>query len=380
MADGFRSGGSTGKSFYLERVRSIIFTVTNDLNYDQRMQRICNSLLKAGYDVKLIGRETKYSKPLISQPFSQTRIRCIFEAGKLFYFEYNFRLLIRLLFLGGTDCYSAIDLDTIMPCLLTAKVKGKKIVYDAHEYFTEVPEVIDRPFVKKVWQWVEKFAIPRVDKAYTVSASIANLFEEKYKVHFDTIRNVPTKNIPGDESPAEDYILYQGALNVGRAVEHYIKAMHNINCRLFIAGEGDLSERLQNIVEQEGLGHKVKFLGFVPPNELKQITAHSKIGLNCAENLGLSYYHSLNNKMFDYIMGGVPQIISDFPEFVRINDEYKIAVVAKDLHPETLSNSINELLYDNQLYNQLKDNCIKAREVLNWENEEKKLLAIYASL
>ena len=361
-------------------MRSIIFTVTNDLNYDQRMHRICDSLQQAGYNVTLVGRERKHSKPAAVQPFTQKRLRCIFESGKLFYLEYSFRLFLWLMFCGKADCYSAVDLDTIIPCLLTARLKGKNIVYDAHEYFTEVPEVTGRQFVKKIWQWVEKFSVKRVDKAYTVSNSIAELFKTKYNVHFEVVRSLPVKNILQNETPGEDYILYQGALNVGRAIEHYIKAMHYINCKLYLAGEGDLSEQLRELARRENLEHRVNFLGFVPPAELKNITVRAKIGLNCAENLGLSYYYSLNNKMFDYIMAGVPQVISDFPEFLNINDEYKIAVVVKYLQPEALAKSINHLLSDQQLYSQLKSNCIKARETLNWENEAKKLLAIYADL
>lgn len=369
-----------GKLFHVERVRSIIFTVTNDLNYDQRMQRICRSLHHAGYAVMLIGRERKSSKPLLTQPFSQKRISCFYEEGKIFYIEYNLRLLFWLLFSRKADCYSAVDLDTILPCLIAARIKGKKLVYDAHEYFTEVPEVINRPMVKKVWLAIERFSVPKVNKAYTVSASIARLFEEKYKVHFEVIRNVPHKMIADEKITTENYILYQGALNVGRAIEHYIKAMHHINCVLYIAGEGDLSEQLRVLVKSEKLENKVRFLGFVAPNDLKKITARAKIGLNCAENLGLSYYYSLNNKMFDYIMAGIPQLISDFPEFIRINEEYHVAMVIQDLTPESLSSAINRMLLDEQLYSQLKANCIKAREVLNWENEEKKMLAVYADI
>jgi len=344
------------------------------------MQRICGSLSKAGYDITLVGRQKKNSAPLASQPFRQKRIRCIFEKGKLFYFEYNLRLFLLLWFSSSTDCYSAVDLDTILPCLLVAKLKGKKLVYDAHEYFTEVPEVIHRPLVKKAWEWMERLSLKRVDRAYTVSAGIADLFINKYEVDFEIIRNVPLKNFQDYPPASEEYILYQGALNVGRAIEHYIKAMHHVSCKLYLAGEGDLSQQLRELTSREKLDDKVKFLGFVPPAELKRITAQAKIGLNCAENLGLSYYYSLNNKLFDYIMAGVPQIITDFPEFMRIQEEYRIAMVVKNLSSEELSSSINRLLSDKQLYAQLKENCRKAREILNWENEEKKLLAIYAGL
>ena len=109
----------------------IYLTVTNDLTYDQRMNRICSSLASAGYAVTLVGRKKRGSAPLQDKPFQQKRLFCFFEKGKLFYLEYNLRLLLFLLF-QRFNIVCAIDLDTIMPCLISARLRGKKIVYDAH--------------------------------------------------------------------------------------------------------------------------------------------------------------------------------------------------------------------------------------------------------
>src|SRR5688572_4439375 len=114
----------------------IIFAVTNDLTYDQRMQKICRSLVKAGYEVELVGRERDFSIALSEEPFQQTRLKCIFNKGKLFYVEYNLRLLFYLTF-SQFEAACAIDLDTIVPVCIIGKLKGAKLVYDAHEYFTE---------------------------------------------------------------------------------------------------------------------------------------------------------------------------------------------------------------------------------------------------
>ena len=171
-------------------LKRIIFTVTNDLTYDQRMQKICRSLCAAGYAVELVGRQRDFSIPLTNEPFEQTRLQCIFNKGKLFYVEYNIRLLIYLTF-SQFDAACAIDLDTIVPVYIIGKLKGAKLIYDAHEYFTEVPEVVRRPSVQKVWQWVEKIFVPKFDLAYTVSGGLAELFQQKYNKHFEVIMNVP---------------------------------------------------------------------------------------------------------------------------------------------------------------------------------------------
>src|SRR5262245_47943057 len=147
--------------------KKIVLTVTNDLSFDQRMDRICTSLHNAGYVVLLVGRRLKHSRVLVEKPYAQKRLKCFYNKGKLFYAEYNLRLFFYLMFSMSFDAVCAIDLDTILPAFFAARIKGKKIVYDAHEYFTEVPEVIDRPAVKKVWEKVAAFTIPKVSHAYT---------------------------------------------------------------------------------------------------------------------------------------------------------------------------------------------------------------------
>ena len=82
-------------------MKRLVFTVTNDLNFDQRMIRICSSLANAGYDVLLVGRRQRKSMPLDVKMFRQKRLACFFEKGKAFYFEYNVRLFVYLLFKKG---------------------------------------------------------------------------------------------------------------------------------------------------------------------------------------------------------------------------------------------------------------------------------------
>jgi len=141
------------------------------------MQRICYSLATNGFNVLLVGREKSSSIALLPTPYQQKRIKCWFEKGKLFYLEYNLRLFF-LLMTMPVDIISSVDLDTLLPAVLVSKIKSKACVFDAHEYFTEVPEVVNRPLTKKVWNLVANSLIPRVDIAYTVSQSLQSLFSQ----------------------------------------------------------------------------------------------------------------------------------------------------------------------------------------------------------
>lgn len=358
----------------------IIHTVTNDLTYDQRMIRICTSLAKAGYEVVLVGRVLPDSVPLEERPFVQKRLRCRFHSGKLFYLEFNLRLLLWLL-QQSFDMVCAIDLDTLLPAYLAARIRGKQNIYDAHEYFTEVPEVVDRPFTKWVWERVASSIIPRLQYAYTVGPQLAAIFHEKYKTPFATIRNLPWRQQQSVQAPpaAQDLIvLYQGRLNEGRGLETAILAMHHIEgAQLWLAGEGDLSQALRNLVEQEQLQSKVRFLGYLRPEALQQVTQQAHIGLNLLENKGLSYYYSLANKAFDYIQAGLPSLQMDFPEYRALQEKYQTFVLVDQLIPQRLAELLNQLIQQRDQWLSQHQHCLEAREILCWEEEEKLLLNFY---
>ena len=352
------------------------------MTYDQRMHKIASSLANAGFDVHLLGRKKSGSNHLTKKIYNQHRLNCFFENGKFFYIEFNIRLFFYLLF-NSFHIVNAIDLDTILPCFLVSKLKRKPCVYDAHEYFTEVPEVINRPFTKWIWESIEGAIVPRLKYCYTVSTSIATLFEKKYKTPFSTIRNVPylanaaiSKKFLKNE---DRFILYQGALNAGRGLECLIQSMQQIPCQLKLVGEGDLSTHLRLLVQQFQVTEKVEFIGFVEPDELKKITQQAYIGINVSENLGLSYYYSLNNKFFDYIHAGLPSVTNNFPEYIQINNEFEVAVIT-ELTTQNLVESINLLLTDEELYQRLVGNCVGAKLKYNWELEEQQLIKLYQSI
>lgn len=376
--------------------KRIIAAVTNDLYQDQRMHRICSSLQGAGYEVELVGRHrakgpdtsaggqrAKGERHREEYPYRRTWLRCFFQKGKLFYMEYNYRLWLYLLF-RGFDAVCAVDTDTLAACYLAARLKRKPCVLDAHEYFSEVPELEARPVVKAVWEKIAVWLIPRTQNRYTVGEALAEALAERYGVPFEVIRNLPVRReeVPGKPHPCTPYIiLYQGVLNAGRGLEAMIRAMHRMeNAQLWIAGEGDLSEMLRSLAALLTKEGKVVFLGFVMPEQLPDLTAKADIGINLLEAKSLSYQYSLANKALDYIQAGIPSIQMDFPEYRRLNEQYGVFYCIEDIEEETIADAINKLLTDKGLYQTTQQNCLVAAAQLHWAEEEPKLLAIYRRL
>ncbi|MDJ0366975.1 glycosyltransferase [Hymenobacter sp. H14-R3] len=375
----------------------LVFAVTTDLSYDQRMQRICGSLAQAGYAVLLVGWQRPGSVPLAPQPYAQHRLRGWFQHGKLFYLEYNLRLLLYLLGQRAA-AWACADLDAALPTWLRARLGGQPFVYDAHELFTEVPEVVARPRVQRAWQWVENFVVPRAQLRYTVGPALARLFAQRHPgCPFGVVRNVPI-----NETQVSDYqlldksanpastLLYQGALNVGRGLAELLAALPQVPARLVICGEGDCSAALRQQAARLGLlaagaypGGQAEFRGYVLPAELRVLTAQATVGIMLLENTGLSYYYSLANKFFDYVQAGIPQLCIDFPEYRALNEQYEVAELVPDLHPATLAAALARLLPGGQPgphYHRLAANCRRARAEWSWQQEAKTLVQLYADL
>ncbi|MFT3912455.1 MAG: glycosyltransferase [Ferruginibacter sp.] len=357
----------------------LYFTVTTDLTYDQRMIRICTSLANAGYKVVLVGRKQKRSTALTTQPYQQKRINCLFEKGKLFYAEYNLRLFFYLLF-KKMDGICAIDLDTILPCYYISNIKKIKRIYDAHELFCEMKEIVSRPKIYKAWKRIEQKTVPHFKYGYTVNKPIANEFNKMYGSNYEVIRSIALYNEKLQEQKKEKYILYQGAVNEGRSFETLIPAMQYVDAKLVICGDGNFMDQAKKITADNQLNEKVIFKGMVEPAALKDYTAFAFIGITLFEKESKSNYYSLANRFFDYIHAATPQLCVDYPVYREINDQFNVAVLIDDLSPENIAKHLNELLNDKTRWQRMRSSCMKASLVLNWQNEETKLISFYKKI
>lgn len=360
-------------------MKRIYFTVTNDLTFDQRMHRICNSLTSAGYEVYLIGRKLSSSRPLEKKPFRQIRIRNLFNRGFLFYAEYNIRLFFFLLF-HKMDLVCSIDLDTILPGLYISKLKGIKRVYDAHEFFTEMKEVRKRKRVKKTWDFIERTCIPQYENGYTVSQGLADAFREKYEKNFVVIRNFPELKPLNPDVKKERFILYHGAVNEGRGFEYLIPAVKKTGERFVICGDGNFMNQLVKLIQENEMQRQVELKGMLMPEEIYLIAQKASLGVGLAESEGINQYYSLANKFSDYIHAGLPQVAMDFPEYRRLNEQYEVAILISDLSPEKIASILTSIMNDSEVRDKLHRNCLEARNVFNWQTEEHILIDFYKKI
>lgn len=299
---------------------------------------------------------------------------------------FNIRLFFFLAF-NKFDLLVSNDLDTLLPCFLISKLRKLPLVYDSHEYFTGVPEIQNRPFVKSVWKRIERSVFPSLKYVMTVSDSIAVQYEHEYGLRPVTVRNCSMRT--GDITPYthEELGINQGNLllilqgtgiNIDRGGEELIDAVNiTENVSLLVVGSGDQLEYLDRKVITLGLKERIRFIPTCPWLNLMKYTRSADAGLSLDKDSNLNYKFSLPNKLFDYISAGIPVIASHLTEISGILSEFNCGIVIPEVTPEEISKAIIALRDNRALLSDLKRNATTASESLNWETESIKVKKLY---
>lgn len=361
-----------------------LVSVINDLATDNRVKKTCFALQESGFEVVAVGRRSRRALPLDHWPCKAERMWLPLSSGPLFYVLFTLRLLLKLAF-KKADLLYANDLDTLLPNYLVARWRGIPLIYDSHELFCDVPELLKTPLKRRIWQRLERYLVPRLRHCITVNESIARIFFERYNVTFTPVRNIPDTlpdfvpktrsalHLPTDKK----IVLLQGAgINIDRGAEELVLAMRNVEgAMLLIVGGGDCWHILQQMVRDHGLSQKVKLVERVPRVELQHYTCNADLGISFDKNSNPNYYNSLPNKLFDYLHAGVPVLASRLPEISKILETYQVGEFIDNHQPATIAAALNTLLNSERLAT-YKLNTVRVKAELNWDSEKQRLLAV----
>ena len=358
----------------------VLVSVFNNLSTDQRVEKVCRTLSENGFAIELIGNNWG-GLPDLRRDYPVSRIILKSKILRYAYVEFQWKLYKELL--KKADQHTILlsnDLDTLLPNYMVSKKLNLPLVYDSHEIFTEMPSVNGR-FTQNIWRSLESFIAPKLKFMMTASESYADWFHKTYGIE----RPVVVQNFPLKSGNPQDYsivnspkvIIYQGVINPSRGLDKLIPEMHKIeNAELWIAGDGPKKKEFQELTKNLGLDDKVKFIGKILPEKLREITQKADLGVSIEENNGLSYYFSMPNKISDYIQARIPVVVSDFPEMRKVADHFKAGEKIRDYNE--LAQKIQLVLNNGK--HSYKDALDHAASQLCWENEENRLLGLFGKI
>tara|TARA_R110001592_G_scaffold307299_1_gene580509 strand:+ start:49394 stop:50506 length:1113 start_codon:yes stop_codon:yes gene_type:complete len=366
--------------------KRVALCISNDFSADRRVEKTANSLIEMGWEPLVIGRKLQPKKNYPKKKFRVARLNLLFKSGPLFYAELNFRLFFKLIF-TRLDAIHSNDLDTLLACYLASWFKRKHLIYDSHEFFTEVPELLSNPFARNLWLSIEQRIFPLLKHVTTVNQSIANEYELRYGIRPKVVRNIANapvgrEALPVDKPDRPFIVIMQGAgINIDRGAEELLEAFTLLPdyIRLKIIGKGDVFATLKKMRVELKLENQVDIIDSLPYAELMKHTAESHLGATLDKATNPNYALSLPNKIFDYMRAGLPIISSSVVEVANIVNTHKCGTVLTEVEPKNIAEAI--LYYANNIENywKTKIKVETAAKAYSWENEFNVFKEIYSN-
>lgn len=288
---------------------------------------------------------------------------------------------------SGADIFHSHDLNTLWIGHKCKSKTGKPLVYDTHELATERNRM--GYWWKKRSVWIERRWLPSADALITASPSWIEHNRSLYGSVPDitaTILNVPElfdlkpKDIKAATGLPDNLpvLLYQGSIQENRGIEPAIEAVALMpDVGMVVVGYGYYRPILEQLVKDRGLGGRIKFFGPIPNRELLEYTASADIGLANIVSSSLSYHTCLPNKLFEYMMAGIPVIGSRGLHIARVVQETGVGEVAEATDPNQIVEATRKILSNPSSYRSATTQAINR---YHWEVEAKELARVYATL
>lgn len=282
----------------------------------------------------------------------------------------------------------AHDVNTLPTAWLAAMLSRAKLVYDAHEISTSREGYAS---FRKMVGWVERKLMPRADGTITTTEMRAKFFARAYGVPRPLVlQNRPRFSplITSDRIRQEleleknwPIVLYQGGLQQGRGLERLIEAAALVEDAYFVfIGGGRLAGILRDLVRELNVSDRVFFIPTVALDELPSYTASADIGVQALENTCFNHFTTDSNKLFEYVLAGLPVVASSMPEIRKIVRRYGLGLLVEPGNTQQLANAIRELVEDEPRRREFKENAMQAAYELNWETQEGELVRLYEDI
>ncbi len=381
----------------------VCMLVLNDMVREARVTKEATSLAKSGFHIVVLafsieGKKSTHKTPegfWIRRLFLRTRNlskRPLFLLAR--YIEYIPKALGAAIE-EKAGVYHAHDLPTLLPAYLASRFFGAKLLYDAHELWPDLPNMS----VPTWWRLLERTLIHRSDRVITVSLPRAQILRDRYRLKRSPVvlHNCPffrkisrtdiLKKFIGNHGNFDLKIaLYQGSISPDRGLEKLIDA--GAYCQddivIIIMGFSQIPgyvDDLKSYTEKRGLAQKVMFHDPVPQSDILSYTASADVGVVIYQNTDLNSYYCAPNKLYEYLMAGLPVVACDFPGVRSIVSGQDLGVLMDPADPKSIGNKINLLCGNENIYTRIQQNVTQsAAERFSWEQEAKSLISLYNSL
>ncbi|NBC17673.1 MAG: glycosyltransferase [Bacteroidetes bacterium] len=367
----------------------VVFSLTGDVRRNSRAIKQLRALTDLGCSVEVLA----LGEPANVDWMPGVRLHLLERppGGGLPFFWSAHRAMAQAARSIPARVYHASDLYTLPAMFLAARRHDARLVYDARECYPHVASTAGRPHVRLFWHLLERFFARRADAVFTVSTSIAERMASAYGIPPPMLlHNVPPRQrvtpstyLRDQTGVADDtcLLLHQGSVQKDRGCEHLVDAMRDVDGAVLVfLGGGPRKPELQQHVTREGLGDRVRFLDPVPPDDLLPVTASADVGITLLEDTCLNHRFALPNKLFEYLMAGLPVLASDLPEIRSVVDGHEVGLLVDPSDRRALVDALRRLVRDASARRRWAANAPSVFETFSWEAASQRLQRTYSDL
>jgi len=367
----------------------VVYLILNSIEFDSRARLEIDTIGEMGHDIEIIATVGGESDNYKGYPIHRIK-QYTWPSRKVRFVQFNY-------FAGliGTrisaDIYHAVDLDVLSGAYWAVKKTGGRLIYEARELYTELEPLRGRDSVRAIWRGLERRLIGKADRVITINESLARELCERYGIEKPAIirnvartnPNIRPVNLHKEFNIPENYriLLYQGVLREGQGLYYQLEIMKYLDdCVTLFFGKGPIEESIRERSAEYGIEDRIILAGRVSPDELMNYTSSADAGLLLMEDVALNNRLALPQKLFQYLVAGIPQIVSPMPEISGFVKKENSGIIVPFGQPQEAAVDIFRFLNDRNLYTEAKKNCKVSAEKNNWEIESRKLIEIYREL
>lgn len=372
---------------------------------DFRVMRDALALKEAGFEVHIVDIDRDPQRPA-EEVISGVHFKHIHVPGwytptrfkPWFLAKMALAIIISTCALLKTDAavYHAHVEKALPAAYIAARLRRKPIIFDAPELTLTDPTYARWRRLHAVVTWVLARVVPACEGVITASPLYARELQKQYRAREVTlIRNVPAYQTIAHSNRLREYLslgpgtriaLYQGNLQPNRGLDALVHAARFLNPHIVFVMMGNdyrnTRTQLETLIADEKVAEQVKIIPAAPYEELLSWTASADIGLTILpQDYSLSIKLCLPNKLFEYLMAGLPVLSTPLEAVADILATYDVGQVISSSKPEDIGATINTMLDDEAALADMRRNALAAAEKeFHWEKEREKLIKLYRKL
>jgi glycosyltransferase involved in cell wall biosynthesis len=286
------------------------------------------------------------------------------------------------------DVVHAHDVNTLPTAWIVAALSRSPLVYDAHEISTDREGY---PSFRSLVGFVEKHLMPRAIATITTTDIRAKFFARAYGIPRPLVlQNRPRLSVVERSQRLREelqldqpwpIVLYQGGLQQGRGLDRLVDVAAEVEDAYFVfIGGGRMEALLKDRARSRRLENRVYFIPTVSLQALPYYTASADIGVQPIENTCLNHFSTDSNKLFEYIIAGLPVVTSSLPEIRKVVEAYDLGLLVSPGNSRELVSALRSLVSNHDLREHYHFNAVRAAKFLNWEEQESGLIDLYANV